>query len=121
MKTSTEAAVPFGSNPSICPVRAVRALREAMDEVGRTNGPLFVRIDRHGRIEPPMYRHGVPIGDSAGRLTAQAAAQVVERATEAAGLDGQWSGHSLRRGFATAARQAGHDIVRSWNPSGGRS
>ena len=112
IKAFTDSAVPYGSNPTTCPVRAVRALREALAEVGRTEGPLFVRIDRHGRIAPPMYRHGVPIGDSSGRLTAQAAAQVVERAANAAGLEGQWSGHSLRRGFATAARKAGHDLVR---------
>ncbi|MFD7377929.1 site-specific integrase [Streptomyces mirabilis] len=28
-----------------------------------------------------------------------------------AGFEGQWTGHSLRRGFATAARKAGHDLV----------
>lgn len=112
IKSFSDTAVPFGSNPATCPVRAVRALREAMGEAGRTDGPLFIRIDRHGRIAPPMYRHGQPIGDSSGRLTAQAAAQVVERAADAAGLEGQWSGHSLRRGFATAARKAGHDLVR---------
>ncbi|MEH0587408.1 site-specific integrase [Streptomyces sp. B21-106] len=112
IKAFTDSAVPYGSNPATCPVRALRALREAMTEAGRTEGPLFVRVDRHGRIAPPMYRHGQPIGDQSGRLTAQAAAQVVERTAAAAGLEGQWSGHSLRRGFATAARKAGHDLVR---------
>lgn len=112
IKAYTDSAVPYGSNPATCPVRAVRALREALADAGRTTGPLFVRIDRHGRIAPPMYRHGQPIGDSSGRLTPQAAAQVVERVAQAAGLEGQWSGHSLRRGFATAARKAGHDLVR---------
>lgn len=112
IKAFSDTAVPYGSNLATCPVRAVRALREALAEVDRTEGPLFVRIDRHGRIAPPMYRRGVPIGDPSGRLTAQAAAQVVERAAEAAGLEGHWSGHSLRRGFATAARKAGHDLVR---------
>ncbi|MFE5139265.1 tyrosine-type recombinase/integrase [Streptomyces fagopyri] len=112
IKEFTDTAIPYGTNLPTCPVRAVRALREALAEEGRMDGPLFVRIDRHGRIAPPMFRHGVPIGDPAGRLTAQAAAQVVERAAEAAGLEGQWSGHSLRRGFATAARKAGHDLVR---------
>ena len=57
----TEVAVPFGQ-PSTCPARAVRALLAALAEAGRSTGPLFVRIDRHGRI------------------TAQAAAQIVERA-----------------------------------------
>ncbi|MFG2436494.1 tyrosine-type recombinase/integrase [Streptomyces sp. NPDC048508] len=112
VKAFSDTAVPFGSNPSTCPVRAVRALREALAGAGRAEGPLFVRVDRHGRIAPPMFRRSAPIGDPAGRLTAQAAAQVVERAAEASGLEGQWSGHSLRRGFATAARKAGHDLVR---------
>jgi site-specific recombinase XerD len=112
IKAFTDSAVPYGSNPATCPVRAVRALREALADVGRTEGPLFVRIDRHGRIAPPMYRRGAPIGDTSGRLTAQAAAQVVERTAAAANLEGQWTGHSLRRGFATAARKAGHDLVR---------
>ncbi|TXJ80682.1 site-specific integrase [Streptomyces lavendulae] len=112
IKAFTDTAIPYGSTLATCPVRAVRALREAMAAAGREDGPLFVRIDRHGRVAPPMYRRGVPIGDPTGRLTAQAAAQVVERAAEAAGLEGQWSGHSLRRGFATAARKAGHDLVR---------
>ncbi|MFD4788882.1 site-specific integrase [Streptomyces sp. NPDC058459] len=112
IKAYTDAAVPYGSNPTTCPVRAVRALREALAEEGRVDGPLFVRIDRHGRVAPPMYRRGKVIGDPEGRLTAQAAAQVVERAAAAAGLEGDWSGHSLRRGFATAARKAGHDLIR---------
>ncbi|MFE7429040.1 tyrosine-type recombinase/integrase [Streptomyces sp. NPDC057545] len=42
-------------------------------------------------------------------MTAEAAAEVIERPAVAAGLSGGWSGHSLRRGFATAARAAGHD------------
>jgi hypothetical protein len=50
-----------------------------------------------------------PIGDPTGRLTPEAAADVVERLALAAGLSGAWSGHSLRRGFATAAREAGHN------------
>ncbi|MFF7158117.1 tyrosine-type recombinase/integrase [Streptomyces sp. NPDC008139] len=112
IKAFTDSAVPYGSNPATCPVRAVRALREAMKDAGRTEGPLFVRVDRHSRVAPPMFRHGQPIGDASGRLSPQAAAQVVEKVADAAGLEGQWSGHSLRRGFATAARKAGHDMVR---------
>ncbi|MEE1745826.1 MULTISPECIES: tyrosine-type recombinase/integrase [unclassified Streptomyces] len=34
---------------------------------------------------------------------------MIDRLAVAAGLSGDWSGHSLRRGFATAARAAGHD------------
>ncbi|XUL89727.1 site-specific integrase [Streptomyces galilaeus] len=112
LKAFTDTAIPYGANPATCPVRAVRALREAMAEAGRTDGPLFVRIDRHGRVAPPMYRRGRPIGDPSGRITPEAAADVVERTAAGAGLDGRWTGHSLRRGFANAARKAGHDVVR---------
>ncbi|GAA3087379.1 site-specific integrase [Streptosporangium carneum] len=112
IKAFTEVAVPYGSNPATCPVRTVRALITAMASQGRTTGPLLVRIDRHGRIAPPMMRKGLPIGDPLGRMTSEAAADVVTRIAEAAGLDGRWTGHSLRRGFATAARRAGANLER---------
>ncbi|MDX2708090.1 tyrosine-type recombinase/integrase [Streptomyces sp. PA03-6a] len=112
MKKFTDTAVPYGTNPSTCPVRALRALVAAMREEGRTDGPLFVRVDRHGRIAPPMVRRGQPIGDPAGRLTPDAASDVVERLAAAAGLQGRWRGHSLRRGFATASAKAKHPMVR---------
>ncbi|MFE0420664.1 site-specific integrase [Streptomyces tendae] len=49
------------------------------------------------------------IGDPAGRMTVEAAAEVIERLAVTAGRSGDWSGHSLRREFATADRAAGHD------------
>ncbi|MFI1294390.1 tyrosine-type recombinase/integrase [Streptomyces sp. NPDC020792] len=112
LKRHDEVAVPYGANPATCPVRAARALLAALDTEGRIAGPLFVRIDRHRRIVPPMTRHGRPIGDPAGRITPTAAAAVVTRAAQAAGFEGKWTGHSLRRGFATAARRAGHTLER---------
>ncbi|GAB3170746.1 tyrosine-type recombinase/integrase [Streptomyces incanus] len=107
-----EVAVPYGAHPGTCPVRAARALLAALAAEGRAAGPLFVRIDRHGRLAPPMTRHGRTIGDPAGRITPAAAAAVVTRAATAAGFEGKWTGHSLRRGFATAARRAGHTLER---------
>lgn len=112
LKKFTESAVAYGTNPATCPVRALRALIGAMREAGRTEGPLFVRIDRHGRIAPPMLRRGKPIGDPSGRLTPDAASDVIERLAEAAGFEGRWRGHSLRRGFATAAQRGGAPMVR---------
>ncbi|MET8394519.1 site-specific integrase [Streptomyces anthocyanicus] len=109
VRKHTPNPVLYGSDAATCPVRALRAYRDALAAAGRTDGPLFVRVDRWGRIAPPMTRHGRVIGDSAGRMTTEAAAEVVERLAVAAGLSGEWSGHSLRRGFATAARAAGHD------------
>jgi len=114
-------AVAYGTNAATCPVRAVRAWHTVLIGAGRTTGPLFVRIDRHGNLAPPLVRAGRPIGDPTGRLTGQATAHIVARTASAAGLHTadapdapilRWSGHSLRRGFATAARRAGHDLVR---------
>ncbi|MFI9059796.1 MULTISPECIES: tyrosine-type recombinase/integrase [unclassified Streptomyces] len=112
MKKFTDSAIAYGKNPATCPVRALRALIAAMREAGRTEGPLFVRIDRHGRIAPPMMRKGKPIGDPSGRLTPDAASDVVERLADAAGFHGRWRGHSLRRGFATAAQRGGAPMIR---------
>ncbi|MFF4653579.1 tyrosine-type recombinase/integrase [Streptomyces sp. NPDC001380] len=112
LRRHDEVAVPYGANPATCPVRAARALVAALAAAGRTTGPLFVRVDRHGRLAPPLTRRGRTIGDPAGRMTAQAAADVVTRRAAAAHLEGRWTGHSMRRGFATAARRAGHDLER---------
>jgi site-specific recombinase XerD len=112
LKTHTTVAVLYGSDPATCPVRALDAYTAALAERGRDAGPLFVRLDRYDRIAPPMRRDGRLLGDPAGRLTGESAGTVVARLADAAGLDGAWSGHSLRRGFATAARRAGHDMLR---------
>ncbi len=112
IKKYTETAVPYGSNPATCPVRATRALLAAMADHGRTSGPLLIRVDRHDNIAPPMTRYGKTIGDPHGRMTAEGVAEVVTRIADAAGLEGRWTGHSLRRGFATAARRQGHALER---------
>jgi site-specific recombinase XerD len=88
----TTKSIPFGSHPSTCPVRALRAW---LDTAGLVDGPLFRPITRHGKIQPM-------------RLSAYGVALVVKRAAEAAGLDpDQFAGHSLRAGLATAAAAAG--------------
>ena len=76
-----------------CPVRAVG------DWLARTEiaaGPLFVRIGRDGEPRP-------------GRaLSAQTVALIVKWYAFKAGFDPrQYSGHSLRRGFATQAAMNG--------------
>ncbi|MFJ9677531.1 site-specific integrase [Streptomyces sp. NPDC101194] len=109
VRKHTANAILYGTDPATCPVRALRAYFAALANAGRTEGPLFVRVDRWDRLAPPTTRGGRTVGDPAGRMTAEAAAEVVERLAVAAGLSGDWSGHSLRRGFATAARAAGHD------------
>jgi integrase len=83
--------IPFGSTPEWCPVRTLRRWLEA---VGLEDGPLF----------RPVKGSTV----SAARLSNQAVARLVKRATEAVGLDpSRFSGHSLRAGLATAAAKAG--------------
>jgi site-specific recombinase XerD len=99
-----EVAVPYKSRAETCPVRTVLAWIEG---AGITNGPLFPRIDRHGHLGRVPTGRGSPDG----RMTGQAIAMIVSRAAERAGLMGEWSGHSLRRGFATEARRAGSDLI----------
>jgi site-specific recombinase XerD len=85
-------ALPNGSDPLTCPVRAITAWREQ----GRiTAGPLFRAIDRSGFIsEKPLHP------DSVGYL--------VKRAAGRAGLETKkYSGHSLRAGLATQAAMNG--------------
>ena len=95
-KTDQEGAgrkigTPFGRT-SWCPVTALEHwLEAARIEVG----PIFRRVDRHGRI-------------SVERLSAEAVCSLVRERAAAAGYDARgFSGHSLRAGFATSAVQAG--------------
>lgn len=97
----------YRPSPALCPVRAAEAWVATLAASGRTTGPLFVRISRHGQLANPIVRAGVPIGNDDGRMTGQAVAEVVRRCAIRAGLSGRWTGHSLRRGLATAMRQAG--------------
>lgn len=84
--------VPFGSAPSCCPVRAVRAW---LDAAGITEGAVFRALRRHGRL-------------TAVRLVGRAVARVVQRTATAAGLDAKrLAGHSLRAGLVTSAALAG--------------
>jgi hypothetical protein len=58
-----------------------------------------------------MQREGKPIGDPDGRMTIEAASDIVQRSIERTGLPGRWRSHSSRRGFVKSARAAGVDIV----------
>jgi len=95
-KTDQEAqgariGLPYGNTAATCPVRALRAWRDAS---GVTDGALFRSVDRHGHV-----------GE---RLHAADVARIVKRAAGRAGLDAaRYSGHSLRAGLATSAARAG--------------
>lgn len=82
-------AIPYGSNPQLCPVRTIRAWLAAAQI---TDGPLFRSVDRHGHVGSPRANRAV-------------VRQVVQRYCRAAGLDAKLFGaHSLRAGMATQAR-----------------
>jgi len=84
--------VPFGSYRETCPVRAVKAWKEA---AGIEGGPLFRPVDRHGNL-------------GTTRLSDKAVALVIKKRSELAGIDpSEVSGHSLRAGLATSAAAAG--------------
>lgn len=83
--------IPYGSRLDTCPLRAVQTwLRQS----GLTAGPLFRYVDRHGNVGPK-------------RLSGNAVALVVQRYAVAAGLKGDFAGHSLRAGLATTAAANG--------------
>lgn len=89
--------VPYGSNHTTCPVRALDEWMLALDE-RPSNGP-----------SPALFRSISRDGWLLDRMSGQAVGQVVARAARRAGLDpeGRWTGHSLRAGLATSAAKAG--------------
>ncbi len=83
--------LPYGSHPTTCPVRSLRAW---LEQAAITRGPIFRYVDRHGNVGP-------------NRLTDQVVALVVKRCAVTAGLEAaRYAGHSLRAGLATAAAEA---------------
>ena len=87
-----EVGIPFGQHPQTCPIRALRAWREA---AGITSGPLFRAVTRGGQVADH-------------RLSDRSVARVVQRAAARAGLDpSRYASHSLRSGLATAAAAGG--------------
>jgi len=97
-----ELAIPAEDAPQA--VAAFRAWRDALAQAGRTSGPLFVRFNKWGGAATAS-------GSDDGRLSLSGAQGILKQAFSRAGLEGRWSGHSMRRGFATAARLAGHDNI----------
>jgi integrase len=84
-------AVAYGSELGTCPVRALRAWLAAAKIVA---GPLFVGLTPQGGLRETA------LGD-------RMVAHVVKRRCRAVGIEPEGvAGHSLRRGFATAAARA---------------
>jgi integrase len=92
--------LPYGSDPATCPVRAYRAWLEA---AGISDGPIFRRIDRHGRLL------GQPISGRAAAARVQRMAGLIGRDVARIGA------HSLRAGLITQAVTNGaheRDVMR---------
>jgi integrase len=101
-----DVGIPYGSNPSTCPVRTVYAWKTA---AGISEGALFRGIDRHGHL-------------GAVRLHKDSIGLIVKRAAEAAGLDpALYAGHSLRAGLATQSYLNGAGELAIMRQTGHRS
>ena len=84
--------LPFFDNSNYCPVRS---LQEWLNISKIKSGPLFRRFIKGSKI-------------SEKRLTDQTVALLIKQYLELAGIDSRnFSGHSLRSGFATSAAESG--------------
>ncbi len=84
----TEKAIPYGSSPELCPVRAIQSWIEGS---GVKKGALFVSIGKGDKLHQ-------------GRLSDRSVALIIKKHLKQAGLDEkEYSGHSLRAGFVTQA------------------
>jgi integrase len=99
-------ALPFGSQPETCPVRAYQ---EWLSEARISAGPVFREVDRHGRVQSRVLHK-----DSVG--------MIVKRAVRRIGLDASaYAGHSLRAGLATQAYRNGANELAIMQQTGHRS
>ena len=85
-------ALPYFDNSQYCPVLSIQKWLNASKI---TSGPLFRRLSKASKL-------------SENRLTDQTVALLIKEYLELAGIDSKnYSGHSLRSGFATSAAEAG--------------
>ncbi len=97
-----ERVIPFGRTRH-CPVLA---LDHWLAVSGIEAGPIFRPVDRHGRI-------------ASERLSGEAVSLIVKARVAAAGMGmADFSGHSLRAGFATSAVQAGVSTLKIRSQTG---
>ncbi|WP_405933638.1 hypothetical protein [Streptomyces sp. NBC_00827] len=90
--------VPYGFRPSICPVCAWTAWKEAAELTG-PDGYAWRRL--HSRWHTVMD----------GGLQPGSIGDVITRAGERAGIEIRFTGHSPRRELATSSRFQGHDQI----------
>lgn len=102
MKTRTHSDVEIPEEGSPKTIAAIKRWIKVLAEHGRTVGPLFPRITKHGVI-------GGGPGSPDGRIVEWSAGMRIKMAAEEAGLEGRYTVHSGRRGLATWARHNGAD------------
>ncbi|MDB5995096.1 MAG: integrase [Pseudomonas sp.] len=73
---------------------AAQALTAWLEAAPAASGPLFRRMYKGGKV-------------SADGLSSDQVARIVQRRAKLAGLEGDWSAHSLRSGFVTEAGRQG--------------
>ena len=85
-------AIPYFDNSQFCPVISIK---KWIDITSINSGPLFRRFSKGSRL-------------SQYRLTDQTVALLIKKYLKLAGIDSKnYSGHSLRSGFATSAAESG--------------
>ena len=85
-------ALPYFDSPQYCPVVSLKKWIEVSQI---TSGPVFKRFTKGSRL-------------SNNRLTDQTVALLIKKYLQLAGIDSKnYSGHSLRSGFATSAAESG--------------
>ena len=85
-------ALPYFNNLQYCPVLSLKKWIEVSDI---KSGPLFRRFSKGPKL-------------TENRLTDQTVALLIKQYLKLAGIDGEnYSGHSLRSGFATSAAESG--------------
>ena len=85
-------ALPYFDNPNYCPVKS---LQKWLNYSKIDKGPVFRRLNKGSKL-------------TENRLTDQTVAILIKKYLQLAGIDSKnYSGHSLRSGFATSAADSG--------------
>ncbi|MDA7802016.1 tyrosine-type recombinase/integrase [Candidatus Pelagibacter sp.] len=85
-------ALPYFDNPQYCPVVSLKKWMEISKII---SGPVFRRLSKGSKL-------------SENRLTDQTVALLIKKYLQLTGMDSKnYSGHSLRSGFATSAAESG--------------
>ena len=99
-------AIPYFNNEEFCPIINLKKMLKICEI---DDGGLFRRISKSGKV-------------STNRLTDQNVALILKKYLTIAGLDNiNFSGHSLRSGFATASAESGADERSIMNMTGHKS